>query len=790
MLVPVNWMKKYIKIEEDIKDISDALTLTGSHVDSIRFADNGISGIVVGKILSIQKHPNADKLVVCNTDIGDREVVIVTGAKNVFEGAFVPVALSGAVLGSGDKIGNHDFRGVMSEGMFCSYEELGFDDSVIPKKYKDGILILKDETKTGTDIKDVLEMDDRIIEFEITPNRPDCLSIIGMARESAATFDKKIDMPEIDSEFEDHEYIFEAAEIDTDKCDNFFLRVLEDVKIEESPNWLQNCLMKAGVRPINNIVDITNFVMLEYGQPLHAYDLDKIEGKKLVVRQAQKGEKVKCIDSKERELTEEDIVIADEKSAVGIAGVMGGFDTEVTDQTERILLEAAKFDKESIRTTSKRLQLRSEASTRFEKGVAFDLQQIAIDRVATLARMIGAARPTAEIHKAIKRDYEPKEIILNYENTNKILGTEIPKEMMIKYLERLEFEVDDRGDSLIAKVPSFRSDISIEVDLIEEIGRMYGFHNIKPQMLKGELIKGGVSKLREVEDRLKMDLYALNYYEALSYSFISPKANTKSGLNSGGDMIELQNPLGEEFSVMRTSLIPNMLDILSKNLSYKAQELSIYELGNIFVKTGEGTFPSQKRRLCMGAYGDVDFYKIKADIKTLLNNIGIYDLRFIPNSEIATFHPGRSAYIYSGDRYLGIMGELSYEVSEIYDINKRAYITEFDVDMISRLAVREKNYKKIIKYPIITRDMALIVDDEISAENIEKVIREIESDIISDIRLFDIYKGDQIGEGKKSMAYQIVYQAADRTLVDDDVNEIQERIINSLESEYNISLRS
>lgn len=793
MLVPINWMKEYVNINADAKSIADAVTLSGSHVDSINFADNGISGIKIGRITEVKQHPNADKLVVTKVDLGDREVVIVTAAKNVFEGALVPVALSGAVLASGDIIGNHDFRGIISEGMFCSYQELGYGDSVIPKEYRDGILILKDEFELGSDIVNALDMEDSIIEFEITPNRPDCLSIIGMARETAATFDQSITMPEITEEFKDHdELLFGGVEIKTENCDKFVLRVLDDVKIEESPNWLQNYLMKAGVRPINNIVDITNFVMFEFGQPLHAYDLDKITGNKLYVRCAENGEVVKCIDSKERKLESGDIIIADESGPVGIAGVMGGFDTEVTKSTKRILLESARFDRESIRNTSKRLGLRSEASTRAEKGIPIELVEQAAARFCTLVEKLGSATVLNEKHIADNSDNKPIQIEMKYDSVNKLLGTEITKEQMINYLERLEFKCEDNGETCSVTVPGFRTDIEIEADLIEEIGRLYGFHNITPQPLCGQLIKGGVTHIRSVEDLLKRDLYALGYFEALSYSFISPKASNKAGIDdeNSKNYIKLINPLGEEFSVMRTTVIPNMIDILAKNQKQKAEEITIYELGNIFVKSNSDDEPLQKRRLCLGMYGDVDFYTIRADIKALLNRIGIMDVRFKKNSETVTFHPGRCAEVFVGDISIGIMGELSYEISERYDLNKRSYIAELDVNLISENAVLTKTYEKIIKYPSMNRDIALVLDKSVSAEEIEGVIKSVDSDIIEDVKLFDIFTGEQIGEDKKSMAYEIIYRSKDRTLVDEEVNEVQKEIVNRLESKFGASLRN
>ncbi len=791
MLVPINWMKEYVDIDADAKLIADEVTLSGSHVDSIEYTDRGINGVVIGKIKEIKKHPNADKLVITEIDLGDRQATIVTGAKNVYEGAIVPVALSGATLANGDKIGDHDFRGIMSEGMLCSYQELGYTDSVIPKEYRDGILIFKDDIKLGTSVIDALDMNDGVIEFEITPNRPDCLSIIGMARETAATFDTQINLPDIKSEFNDRTIEdFEAVEIKTDKCDKIILRVLEDVKIGESPNWLQNKIMKAGMRPTNNIVDLTNYVMLEFGQPLHAYDLDKITGNKLYVRQAVDGELITCIDSQERKLEPSDIVIADDSGAVGIAGVMGGLDTEVTSTTKRILLESACFNKESIRNTSKRLGLRSEASIRSEKGIPLGQVDTAASRFCTLVDELGIATVLNTDFVDNPVVHEPINVVMRYDKVNSLLGTKLTKTEMLHYLERLDFEYKDNGESCMVTVPEFRTDIEIEADLIEEIGRLYGFHNIEPQPLCGELIKGGINKNRLVEDILKTNLYALNYFEALSYSFISPRSNERAGINDINSKrgVMILNPLGEEFSLMRTSIIPNMLEILSKNQKQKADKLSIYELGNIFVDE-EGELPSQLRRLCIGSY-NTDFYKLKAEIKQLLKKIGIENLRFVKNTGVETFHPGRCADILLNDKCIGIIGEVSYGVSEEYDLKKRSYIADIDVESLVEFAKLEQTYKKIVRFPSITRDIALVVDKDLQAEDIELVINSIDASIIEKINLFDVFTGEQIGEGKKSMAYQIVYRAVDRTLVDDEVNAIQEELIEKLKTTFGATLRN
>lgn len=791
MLVPVKWMKEYMDLDESVREIADKVTLTGSHVDSINNCKHGIKGIVVGKILKIEKHPDADKLVICTVDIGEKEEIIVTAAKNVFEGAYLPVSLNGSVLADGTVIGDHDFRGVLSHGMFCSYKELGFEDSVIPKEFKDGVLIFNKEILPGTSVEEVLDMDDSVIEFEITPNRPDCLSILGMARETAAAFGKKVKLPEIRSQFQEvSEKHFEDVKIETDSCSKISLRVLTDVEIKESPNWMQNYLMKAGMRPVNNIVDITNFVMLELGQPLHAYDLDKLTSKKIVVKEAKNGQTVKLLDDKDYKLCDGDIVITDGDEILGLAGIMGGLSSHVTNHTKNILIEGAHFDRENIRNTSKRLSLRSEASTRFEKGIALALADLAVNRALTLAEDIGAGKASNEIYKADSKE-EVVSIKMRYDRVNGILGTELDKKQMIDYLELLEFTVEDRGDFANVIVPGFRNDCEIEEDLVEEVGRMYGFHNIKPQIINGDLIKGGLSKERKTEDFVKDTLVGLAYHEALSYSFISPNANKKALIDDVklNDFIRLINPLGEEFSVMRTTIMTNMLDILAKNQKNKQQDLAIFELGNVFAKNPEGKDPLQLRRLVAGKYGNVDFYDFKADLVHLLEKLGIRDVRFEKEENFGLFHKGRCAKVYLGDEYLGIIGEVDKLVMDNYGFIKRAYIFELDMDLISKLSNLQVKYKKINKFPQMQRDIALMVDDDVTARDIEMIIRSVDSPLIKDVRLFDIYKGDQVASGKKSMAYQIIYENSERTLVEEEVSKVQKEIMEKLEEALGISLR-
>lgn len=780
MLLAINWMKKYVDIDITTRELADKLTLSGSHVESIKDFSEGLDNIVVGKVLEIKKHPDADKLVVTKIDVGNEILQIVTGAPNIEKDAYVMVALEGAIVNDGMKIKKSKLRGVESNGMCCSYQELGVSDSVIPKAYKDGIVLLKGDFEAGTPISEALGFNDEVIELEITPNRPDCLSVLGMAREAAAAVDEKLDYPLSYRTKEANEVEF-SGEINTDKCDKLVLSAITDVKIEESPTWMQTYLMKSGIRPINNIVDITNYVMLEYGQPLHAYNLDKLAGKEIKVEEAKDSDTLISLDSETRKLEEGDIIIKDGEKIIGLAGIMGGLDTEVTTSTKNILIESASFNKAQIRKTSARLGLRSEASSRFEKGVSPSFCQDAADRVAFLVKELGAGRSSSNFIVIDKLNKEEKQVNLRFDRTNALLGTDLPKDKMINFLERLEFKVEDKGETALVSVPSFRSDIEIEEDLIEEIGRIYGFHNIEPKALVGKLSKGKMSSNKSKEYRLKNDLFALGYSEVLTYSFVSPKLNIRAGINDNElcDFIKLQNPLGEEFSVMRTSILPNHLEIISRNLNNNCKEFSTFEIGNVFIK---GEFDEiEKRRLVVTSYGNVDFYSFKADFVTLMSRVGIRNIEFVPREDIELYHAGRCAEMFVGENSLGLMGEISYQTREEFSINKRVYALEVDMDLINDLTNTQITYEKIIKFPAIYRDLSLVVDKDVTHSFIKSLILDDAPEILEGIRLADIYTGEQIEDDKKSLTYEIIYRAKDRTLVDKEVNKIQERIIKILE---------
>lgn len=793
MLLPIKWLEDYVKVDESAKIIADEITATGSHVESIEDRSEGLKKIVIGKILEIKGHPDADKLVVCQVDVGEEVLQIVTAATNVFEGAIVPVALVGAHLADGTKIKKGKLRGVESKGMFCSLEEVGYDNSIISKEAKDGIFIINEDIELGTSFVEALNLQYEIIELEITPNRSDCLSIIGMARETAATFKKELKEPEIviKEESEDIKDYFNSIEIESENCNRFYARVLKEVEIKESPLWLQNYITSCGIRPVNNIVDLTNFVMLEYGQPLHAYDLDDLKSKKIVVRQANNGEKLTTLDEQERELKEEDILITDGENIIGLAGVMGGLDSEVKKETKTILLEGASFNDKNIRKTSKRLQLRTDASSRFEKCVDSNFASIAVDRVCQLAEEIGAAKVVGgKIDNHPVKRVESK-VKLREEKCNNLIGINISIEEMAEILNSLEISTEIQGKELIATIPTFRFDIEIEEDLIEEVARIYGYHNIEPKPLEGSITVGGKSKLRNLEDRVKKVLLSLGCSEFMTYSFVSPSNFDKLNISEDNklrDVIKLINPLGEEYSIMRTTLVSNMLEALSKNEHRGNKNVAGFEFGNTFIPQGED-LPKEEHKLSIGFYDIGDFYYLKELIEKALWSIGVSDLVY-KRAEVEYLHPGRSAEIYLGDEYIGLLGEVHPNVLKNYEMKKKVYIAELDFERLVKHSIENYKYKAVPKYPAMKRDLAIVIDKDVDAYEIEAIAKENGKKLLESFNVFDIYTGESIGEEKKSVAFSMTFRAKDRTLVEAEINDIVSSVISDLENKIDAHLRS
>ncbi len=797
MLLPLKWLGKYVNIEISPKELADGLTYSGSHVESITRLDKGIENVVVGRINEIERHPNADKLFVCKVDLGDKLETIVTGATNLKKGDYVPVAINGAVLAGGVSIGSTVFRGIESNGMLCSLQELGYPDNVIPKEVRDGIFVFDKEYPLGADAIEYLQLDEDVIEFEITPNRPDCLSIYGMARETAATFGWELEYPRISikHEADDINDYTQGIFVETLNCKRYYSRVVKDVKIGPSPLWLQTTLMNAGVRPISNIVDVTNFVMLELGEPLHAFDLDMLQGRKIIVRQAKSGESLTTLDGTERTLGEDDIIIADASMPIGIAGVMGGLDSEITQGTTTVLLEGANFSSRHIRMTSKKFGLRTEASSRFEKGIDPNLCKMAVERACQLIEEIGAGTVVKGEIDVNQSTSASRVLTLRPDRARLLIGTDIADEEMIGYLTRLEFKALLENGLIKAEVPSFRDDVEGEADLIEEVGRIYGFHRVESKPLVGGLTRGERPYNKQMELKVKNVMQGLGYNEVMTYSFISPKAYDKLNLPEDAPerkYIRLMNPLGEDYSTMRTTLLSNMMELLYRNEKRGIDEVLAYEIGSVFIPGSLPVtdLPDEKQVLSIGVYGSKDFYFVKESLQMVFGRMGIRNLRFKPLSSHPSFHPGRTAEVYSGDESMGYFGEIHPDVLENYDIKNKVYAGVIDFDQIIRIANTEVKYKPLPKYPAVTRDIAIVVDEAVLVGELEETIIENGEGLVEAISLFDIYRGNQVQDNKKSVAFSIVYRSYEGTLTEDIISRIQRNTITGLENKHNAKLRS
>lgn len=795
MLVPLKWLRDYVDIDIDVNEFADKMTMSGSKVEKVDFYGENIENVVVGKILEIKQHENADKLIVTKVDIGEKVIQIVTGAQNVSEGDYIPVAVHGAKLPGGVKIKSGKLRGEVSEGMMCSAEELGIDPHYVKENSKDGILLLdfEDSYELGKDVREVLGLNDALIEFEITSNRPDCRCILGIAREAAVTLGKNTKYPKVEVKESDEEIKFKINIENQDLCRRYSARMVRDVKIEPSPYWMQRKLIEAGVRPINNIVDITNFVMLELGQPMHAFDLKQVSTGKIVVRNAEDGEKFVTLDDTERELDKDMLVITNGERSLALAGVMGGANSEVTEGTTEILFESANFKAENVRATSKKLGLRTESSSRFEKGINQDLANLAVDRAAQLVELLGAGRVLKGVVDEYPTKHEPKSITVNVDRINRLIGVEIPASEMIAILESLEFKCElNSSNEIIAKVPSFRLDMEQEADFVEEIARIYGYDKIPTLELEGNPTIGMKTDKQKFSDTVKDSLVALGSDEILTYSFVSPRGIDK--INEPKDsakhnFVKILNPLGEETSVMRTTLIPNMLDVVATNVSHRVEELSVFELGHIF--EAAVVEPNQLDRLCIGMYGKgKDFFTLKGMVETVFEKIGFAGYEIEPENNNTTFHPGRCAKIVYNNKNIGTLGELHPDVIENYDLGQRVYVAEIDVDSVFANSDETALYKPLPKYPSTSRDIALVVKDNIYVKQIDDIISANGRGLIEDFKLFDVYTGDQIEKGYKSIAYSITYRSKDRTLTDEDVAKVHDKILSELSEKLDANLRS
>lgn len=795
MLVPLKWLRDYVDIDIDTQEFADMMTMTGSKVEKVDFFGKETNGVEVCKILEIEQHPDADRLKVTKVEVANGEILqIVTNATNIKVGDYVPVARIGAVLPGDFKIKKGKLRGVLSEGMFCGAEELTIPSAFVEDHKKDGIYILdhQDSFELGMDVRDVLGINDALIEFEITSNRPDCRSIIGIAREAAVTLGKELKYPEIKVQACDEEMSFEI-DIQTDLCKRYCGRVVKDVKVGPSPYWMQRKLIEAGMRPISNIVDITNYVMLELGQPLHAFDLDDIKYNKMTVKMAEEGEKFTTLDGVERTLTSDMLVIGNQDKTLDLAGIMGGENSEIKDTTTSIFIEGASFAKENIRATSKKLGLRTEASSRFEKGIDINLAEEAVNRACQLIEELGCGTVFNGMLDYYPQKEEVQKVTVNPVRINKLLGVNVPMDQFINILESLEFKCNlVSSEVLELEVPTFRLDITEDADILEEIARIYGYNNIPSASLEGNATAGVKTDKQKFIDNVKSNSIACGLNEILTYSFVSPRGVDKINLPADDEkrnFVKIMNPLGEETSVMRTTLIPNMLDVISTNISHKVEEVSAFECGNTFIPQ-EG-LPIETKKYCVGMYGkEVDFFVLKGVIESVLNNVGLKGYEIEPETTNLTFHPGRCAKIVYNNIYIGTFGELHPDVIENYNLGQRVYVAEINIDTVFENLNLTKSYNPLPKYPSTSRDIALIVKDEVFVKQIEDIIKANGEDLVESYKLFDVYKGAQIEEGHKSIAYSITYRSKDKTLTDEDVAKVHEKILSELSEKLNANLRS
>ena len=798
MNTSLSWIKAYVPdLNVTEQEYTDAMTLSGTKVEGYEKMDADLDKIVVGQIEKIERHPDADKLVVCQVNIGSEKIQIVTGAPNVEEGQKVPVVLDGGRVAGGHdgsltkggiEIKKGKLRGVESCGMMCSIEELGSTRDMYPEAPENGIYIFPDDVEVGADAVEVLGLRDAVFEYEVTSNRVDCFSVIGIAREAAATFGKSFYppiVPETGNDEDASDYI--KVEVrNQELCSRYCARVAKNIKIGPSPEWMQRRLASVGIRPINNLVDITNYVMEEYGQPMHAYDLDTIAGHQIIVRNAEDGETFTTLDGQERQLDRDVLMICDGEKSIGIAGIMGGENSMITDHVHTVLFEAACFDGTNIRKSSKRVGLRTDASGKFEKGLDPNNAKAAIDRACQLLEEMGAGEVVGGIVDVYSKVKEPVRVPFDENAVNQLLGTDISKEDMIAYLEKVELAYDEATNEIVA--PTFRQDIFRLADLAEEVARFYGYDNIPTTLPRGEATIGKLSFKQRIEAAARNIAEFCGFSQGMSYSFESPKVFDKLLLPEDAperQAIEIYNPLGEDYSIMRTISLNGMLTSLATNFNRRNKDVRLYELGNIYLpKTLPLTeLPEERMQFTLGMYGEGDFFSMKGVVEEFFEKIGMHKKEvYDPNAGKPFLHPGRQANILYDGTVVGYLGEVHPAVAENYGIGGRAYVAVLDMPEIIVRATFDRKYTGIAKFPAVTRDISMVVPKEILVGQIEEMIEQRGGSILESYHLFDLYEGAQIKEGHKSVAYSIVFRAKDRTLEDADVTKAMKKILNGLES--------
>lgn len=805
MRVSFNWLQEFVDIDISPHALADRLTLAGIAVEGVIETGKGIEKVLTGRIETISPHPNADKLVIASVNIRTEKLQIVTAATNVKEGDVIPVAVEGAKLAGGLVIKRAKLRGVESRGMMCSGQELGIDPKTMPVEQAHGIMILPPGTPLGRDAKEILGLNDFILELDLTPNRGDCLSMIGVAREAAALLGRQIrpvrpSFPELDEKIEAQARVNIK---DTDLCKRFAGRLIKNVAVGSSPLWMQQRLRAAGIRPISNIVDVTNYVMIELGQPMHAFDYNLLKDGHIIVRRAREGEKLVSLDGVDRKLSPGMLLITDPSGPVAIAGVMGGLATEVTGKTTSVFLEAAFFNPISIRKTSKELGLRSEASLRFEKGIDIGGCVRAADRAAQLISEMGSGEVVSGYIDTYPTPFAERTVMLRPDRATYILGVEITKKEASDILSSLQFKVQETGENILATVPSHRVDVSLEIDLIEEIARMYGYNLIPGTLPCGLSTRGMETAGEELKLKIRSIMSGSGLYEVMTYSFTNPKIFDKINLPGESPLretVRLQNPLSEEHSVMRTLMLPGLLEVLARNYNRRVQDGAIFEMGKVFYPKEENSLPEERPVLAAAAMGRTqgswsspaqkfDFYFMKGVLENLFRRLGTEQVIFRPESANPSYHPGRTASVLSGDVKLGVIGEIHPDILENFELPE-ATAFEIDLDLLLSVSGRPVVYSPLPRFPAADRDIAVVVKQGTPAVSIIEAIRKAGGDLLRTVFLFDVYQGEQVPKGCRSMAFALKFLADDRTLTDAEVSDKIDCISRTLEKQFAAELRS
>lgn len=805
MNTSLSWIKAYVpELDVTAQEYTDAMTLSGTKVEGYEELDADLDKIVVGQIDKIEKHPDADKLIICQVNVGAETVQIVTGAPNVKEGDKIPVVLDGGRVAGGHepgqrvaggiKIKKGKLRGVESAGMMCSIEELGSNREMYPEAPEYGIYIFPEDTEVGADAVEVLGLHDVVFEYEITSNRVDCYSVVGIAREAAATFRKEFVPPVVTAVGNDedvNDFIKVTVE-DPDLCPRYTARVVKNIKIGPSPKWMQRRLASVGIRPINNLVDITNYVMEEYGQPMHAYDLDTIAGGQIVVRRAKENETFVTLDGQERKLDESVLMICDGEKSVGIAGIMGGENSMITDDVHTMLFEAACFDGTNIRKSSKKVGLRTDASGKFEKGLDPNNAEAAMNRACQLIEEMGAGEVVGGMVDVYSKKKEPVRVPFDADEINGLLGTDISKEEMLSYFRKIDLEYDEASNEVIA--PTFRHDLFRMADLAEEVARFYGYDNIPTTLPRGEATTGKLSFKLRVEEIARDIAEFCGFSQGMTYSFESPKVFDKLLIPSDSPLrntVDIMNPLGEDYSIMRTTSLNGMLTSLATNYNRRNKNVRLYELGNIYLPKSLPLteLPEERMQFTLGMYGDGDFFSMKGVVEEFFEKIGLHKKEtYDPNAGKPYLHPGRQANIIYDGVVVGYLGEVHPDVADTYGIGTKAYVAVLDMPEITKRATFDRKYTGIAKFPAVTRDISMVMPKEILVGQVEEVIEKKGGAYLESYALFDLYEGAQIKEGYKSVAYSIVFRAKDKTLEEAEISQAMEKILAGLE-ELGIELR-